>query len=345
MYGSIHGANSCRCDSLEEDGLSQQYSPRCRGTLGGAASIKTGVASPGGAEWNWRCPGLCRTFSNLTLVLACMRFAAALGGLAPGRTTNLASVLTYDLPTISPQLRTVSGRASRISAQPEPVAGDETQDRWILAQMQFQPVSRSFTASSGSVDTVPNGFFLDIRNDCSGSAHGHVVSGGTSPMRMLEERGWVGACVGMCPSSFVGRHCKVQVRPIGPRSGERVRVRQCDEDHANGAQFANGTIAAPCPEVELETLGVADLLSSLGSPSVVDLALLGGGGSATSWVATLEAFPFTKTCVRAWMVRHDDQAIVRRRIRNVLEQTGVCEVRDRSGGHLWASCSCSASPS
>jgi hypothetical protein len=98
-------------------------------------------------------------------------------------------------------------------------------------------------------------------------------------------------------------------------------------------------VKASCPEREMQTVGVADLLTTSDAPPVIDYVNLDVGGAELD---ILRAFPFERYCVRAWTVEHNCEEPKKSYIKQILESHG-CRVEEVEVD-WWASCPCGAAP-
>lgn len=183
-------------------------------------------------------------------------------------------------------------------------------------------------------DVLVNGthYFMDI-------GLGNNGDDGRSHTKVLEGRGWRGACVDPFPDT--SRKCTVIDMPVAPRSGQQVELTDCTAKNTlqvlmSATARALGRHADDCPIVQRTALSITDLLQLAKAPRVIDYLSLDTGGSELD---VLEAFPFGDFCVRAWTVRHGD-AQVSASIRKLLASHNSCKVKE-AGPSYWARCSCS----
>jgi len=171
------------------------------------------------------------------------------------------------------------------------------------------------------------GFFLEIGQpsiNVEESARG----------RHLERKGWNGVCAVPFPGHFSGRTCKVVALAVGGLSGEKVLARDCTKDRLSLSMFS--AEEDPCPPVETNTLGIADLMSVSAPPATIDYISLDTNGKEADIISN---FPFQKHCVRAWAVRHNHDSVIQSRVQQELEVAQGCRMHDAKG-EIWARCPC-----
>lgn len=168
-----------------------------------------------------------------------------------------------------------------------------------------------------------SGFFLDI------GASGYSI-GGSISTRYLESRGWRGVCADPFPQDLESRQCKLVKLPVGAKSGSKVNITDCtDQSQVNIAGLTRLVShlvqgSAACPKAERNTVGVLDLLELAAAPRVIEYASLDTDGSE---LEILQAFPFERSCVRAWQVKHGFQEHIMKGVRDVLEPQH-CHIKD-----------------
>lgn len=206
------------------------------------------------------------------------------------------------------------------------------QDLWVLENIRQAPHQDAF-------------LFLDI-----GANDGEFFSN----TKLLELNGWEGVCADPFPTHFESRTCTLHSVPIYSSSSKHVRMQDCSEDTFNrdirGIAGLSGIkrfigrrwrhTGWSCPEVVKTTLGVADLVESMGLPNVIDYVNLDTEGTE---LTILQAFPFNSTCVRLWTVEHNYDKTRMKKIKKLLQRQG-CAVRSFKVDFR-AVCSCPAAAS
>lgn len=241
---------------------------------------------------------------TVSLGFALMRF----GGLQPGQTSdtsrNLADVI-------------VSGSQA-------------SQDRGTRKLSETRPAPQMVPQAMDHPAAAP-GFFFDI------GAISSAVRGSTRAT-LLEKKGWNGVCVVPFPGDFGSRTCQVVAVPVSGTSGKKVTVQDCSQRPANSIASLIKTFKQEetCPEVEANTVGIADLLSLSAAPPVIDYIALDTQGSEFE---ILENFPFNDFCARSWTVKHNYDPEIMPKIRQILEMNHGCRVRE-GAGEYWARCIC-----
>lgn len=196
-------------------------------------------------------------------------------------------------------------------------------DRWVLSLLPNRT----------------NGFFMDI-----GAYDGEWFSN----TKLLEQHGWRGMCADPFPRNFNSRSCKVVAEPIGATSGNPVKMADCsdgitgflhpDKQMLSGIkedQHVFGKKVANCPEVNMSTVGIVDLLALGNAPSIIDYVNLDTEGSE---MEILRQFPFDKHCVRTWTVEHNCEEPKQTQIKELLKSHG-CRV-EQVMVDFWAVCPC-----
>jgi len=198
-------------------------------------------------------------------------------------------------------------------------------DRWVLTMLPNQT----------------NGFFLDI-----GAYDGEKFSNS----KLLEQNGWRGVCADPFPRNFQNRGCKVVTGPVGPLSGAKEKMADCSEGasgflhHMMGDDMLSGVKrytsafqkkVASCPEREMSTVGISDLLASGKAPRVIDYVNLDTEGAE---LHILQGFPFDRHCVRTWTIEHNCEEPKKTKIKELLESQG-CRV-EQVMIDWWAVCPC-----
>lgn len=161
------------------------------------------------------------------------------------------------------------------------------------------------------------GYYLDI-----GAHHGVV----DSTTFMLDRLGWRGLCVDPLPVKFEGRSCALARVVVTDRSGQAVRFLDCK---VNGTDWGAGGLSglrgfgtashdvSGCAEVDMVTLGAAELLKDYSVPRVIDFLSLDVEGAEYLVVHALSRAPF---CARVWAIEHNGQEPKRSQIRATLEK-------------------------
>lgn len=204
------------------------------------------------------------------------------------------------------------------------------QDLWVLRKSGFKK----------------GGIFLDI-----GAGDG-VVGSNT---HLLEEYDWTGVCADPFPRYFEGRSCTLKALPVGPRSGELVQLAACTRDARSwltGGWFGHGNfsgitalggrhrdVMSACPQVQSKTIGISDLVASLEWPPIIDYVNLDTEGSEAK---ILQAFPWSRSCVRTWTVEHNYEEPKATEIASILTAQG-CQL-EFVKVDIWASCPCTVKP-
>lgn len=180
-------------------------------------------------------------------------------------------------------------------------------------------------------------FFLDI-----GSSAEVLRDSITSRRaRVLEKKGWTGICSVPLPGDLGDRSCKLLVLPVAGTDREDVTVPDCNQQSALGVSelFRQLLFSTPtmCPELTLPAVGIATLLKRVHAPEVIDFISLATAASETDSI--LKQFPFSSYCVRGWTVRHDGASERMTTIRNILEVSHGCRLKEGSGEYF-ARCPC-----
>lgn len=198
-------------------------------------------------------------------------------------------------------------------------------DRWVLSLLPNQA----------------HGFFLDI-----GAYDGEKFSNS----KLLEQNGWRGVCADPFPRNFHSRACKVVAQPVGPVGGAHERMADCSEGvsgflhHMRGEDMLSGISryaqvykekVSKCPEMDMQTIGVADLLALGNAPRVIDYVNLDTEGAE---LHILQGFPFDRHCVRTWTIEHNCEEPKQSKIKELLESKG-CRVAQVMVD-WWAICPC-----
>lgn len=180
-------------------------------------------------------------------------------------------------------------------------------------------------------------FFIDI----SHSAESLRDSISSRRARVLESKGWAGVCSVPLPGDLGDRLCKLLVLPVAGVDREEVTVPDCSQTSTLGVTelFRQLMFQTPamCPEVTLPAVGIKTLLDRVNAPSTIDFMSVQTGGEED--MSILQRFPFTSYCVRAWTIRHDGARSRMDTIRQVLEVSHGCRIKD-GGGEYFARCPC-----
>lgn len=196
-------------------------------------------------------------------------------------------------------------------------------------------------------DLFPNktsGYFIDI-----GAYDGEHYSN----TKLLEEKGWHGVCAEPFPHNFQNRSCKLVANPVGPTGGAHEKMADCSEGlsgflhHMRGEDMLSGIKrythafeqqVSGCPERDMTTVGIADILKLGNAPTVIDYVNLDTEGSELN---ILQGFPFDRHCVRAWTVEHNCEEPKMQAIKDLLVGRG-CRVQQVEVD-WWAMCPCEGS--
>lgn len=201
------------------------------------------------------------------------------------------------------------------------------------------PVHPSMVRRSGENSTIESrvgsstgkdGFFLEI----GVSAESLETSKRTIH---LEHKGWNGVCATPLPADLASRTCKLVALPVAATSGQKITVPNCPHPPLSLKALISRIVEAPhCPQKEISTVGIEELLVIADAPRVIDFTSLETEGSELD---IIKGFPFEKHCVRAWTVNHGYEEHLMSGIRQVLEIGQGCRIRE-GAGEYWARCPC-----
>eukprot|EP00933_Yihiella_yeosuensis_P074179 TRINITY_DN83004_c0_g1_i1.p1 TRINITY_DN83004_c0_g1~~TRINITY_DN83004_c0_g1_i1.p1 ORF type:complete len:325 (-),score=76.78 TRINITY_DN83004_c0_g1_i1:131-1105(-) len=192
-------------------------------------------------------------------------------------------------------------------------------DHWILSVFPDQP-----------------GYFIDI------GAFGGQQWHGSSNTRRLEDFGWEGVCVDPVPVGFEERECGTVPRPVAARTGDYVRPSTCLDPNTTSAATAEENFLPLCKESQTNALGIAYLLDLVEAPKEIQYISL---AARKGVLPILENFPWSKHCVRAWTVEHDNTDHQVTTIQQIFAHNGQdCSVAE-DGFTVFAMCDCSTDSS
>lgn len=196
-----------------------------------------------------------------------------------------------------------------------------------------------------------------VESGVGGSSDGFFLEVGLSAERLedskrtkhLENKGWNGVCAMPLPADIGSRTCKLVALPVAAESGQKITVSNCPQPHSSiQALIPTGVQAllhrfieaTHCPQKEISTVGIDELLVIAAAPKVIDFVSLETEGNEFD---ILQGFPFQKHCVRAWTVNHGYEEHIMSGIRQILEVGQGCRIVE-GAGEFWARCPCEKRP-
>ena len=188
--------------------------------------------------------------------------------------------------------------------------------------------------------TIPK-TFLDI-----GARDGIFFSNS----QLLEENGWIGACVEPAApiASFSKRKCKFIRKAVVGKHETNREFRDCYEGTAhrppgghsgfgdNMKRTQKGETEA-CKKIAVEQVTPAELLVETDLPSVIGYISLDVEGNE---LEVITAFPWDKACARLWTIEADGNGDQVERVRATLQSHGCIEDKDIGLNHLDAHFAC-----
>jgi FkbM family methyltransferase len=165
---------------------------------------------------------------------------------------------------------------------------------------------------------VRAGYFLDV-----GSGDGTAASN----TKVLEERGWTGACVDPFPTHMTGRTCQMFKEVVFSEAGKRMTFHTAGELGGLASTLGEWkAYAEKAPTVDFTTVTLGDILARAKAPSHIDFMSLDIEGAE---LEALRGFAFDRYTIGALAVEHNFEEPKRSQIQELMNRHGYVRA------HTW----------